>query len=71
LLALRLIEPNVYILDEPTNHVDIAGQERLEAEIIERGATCILASHDRSFVTAIGTRYLRIADGKMSEVNGP
>jgi ATPase subunit of ABC transporter with duplicated ATPase domains len=51
--------------------VDIAGQERLEAEIIERGATCILASHDRSFVAAIGTRYLRIADGKMSEVDGP
>ena len=29
LLALRLTEPNFYLMDEPTNHVDIAGQERL------------------------------------------
>jgi ATPase subunit of ABC transporter with duplicated ATPase domains len=71
LLALRLIEPNFYIMDEPTNHVDIAGQERLEAEIIARGATCILASHDRSFVAAIGTRYLLIEGGRMREVELP
>ena len=71
LLALRLAEPNFYIMDEPTNHVDIAGQERLEAEIIARGATCILASHDRSFVAAIGTRYLLIESGRMTEIDAP
>jgi ATPase subunit of ABC transporter with duplicated ATPase domains len=51
--------------------VDIAGQERLEAEIIARGATCILASHDRSFVAAIGTRYLLIESGRMTEIDAP
>ena len=39
LLALRLAEPNFYLLDEPTNHVDIPGQERLEAELLAHGAT--------------------------------
>ena len=53
LLALRLTEPNFYLMDEPTNHVDIAGQERLEAEILAHEATCVIVSHDRAFVQAI------------------
>jgi ATPase subunit of ABC transporter with duplicated ATPase domains len=71
LLALRLTEPNFYLMDEPTNHVDIAGQERLEAEILAHEATCVLVSHDRVFVHAIGTRFLRIADGRLIETEGP
>jgi ATPase subunit of ABC transporter with duplicated ATPase domains len=71
LLALRLTEPNFYLLDEPTNHVDIPGQEKLESEILEHEATCILVSHDRSFVRNIGTRYLQIVGKRLSEVEGP
>jgi ATPase subunit of ABC transporter with duplicated ATPase domains len=71
LLALRLAEPNFYLMDEPTNHVDIAGQERLEAEIIAHDATCVLVSHDRFFVNAIGTRFLRIEGNRMHEVDAP
>ncbi len=67
LLALRLAEPNFYLLDEPTNHVDIPGQERLEAELLAQGATCVLVSHDRSFVEAVGTRFLRIEGGSAIE----
>ncbi len=58
-------------MDEPTNHVDIAGQEQLEAEILEHGASCILVSHDRSFVRNIGTRFLEIAGNKVREVDSP
>jgi ATPase subunit of ABC transporter with duplicated ATPase domains len=71
LLALRLTEPNFYLMDEPTNHVDIAGQERLEAEILAHEATCVLVSHDRFFVRAIGTRFLRVEDGKVNETDVP
>jgi ATPase subunit of ABC transporter with duplicated ATPase domains len=67
LLALRLTEPNLYLMDEPTNHVDIAGQERLEAEILAQQATCIVASHDRAFTAAIGTRFLTIDNGAVVE----
>lgn len=67
MLALRLTEPNFYLLDEPTNHVDIPGQEKLEAEILAQNATCLLVSHDRSFVNAIGSRFLRIENGKLLE----
>jgi ATPase subunit of ABC transporter with duplicated ATPase domains len=71
LLALRLTEPNFYLMDEPTNHVDIAGQERLEAEILAHEATCIIVSHDRAFVAAIATRFLLIDGGSMTEIDAP
>jgi ATPase subunit of ABC transporter with duplicated ATPase domains len=71
LLVLRLAEPNFYLMDEPTNHVDIAGQERLEAEILAHEATCVLISHDRAFVRAIGTRFLLIEEGRIREVDAP
>ena len=71
LLALRLSAPNFYLLDEPTNHVDITGQERLEAEILEHEATTILVSHDRSLVRNIGTRFFEIVRGKLVEVGSP
>jgi len=71
LLALRLQAPNFYLLDEPTNHVDIAGQERLEAEILAHGATCVLVSHDRSFVRGLGERFFVIERRRLSEVESP
>ncbi len=71
LLALRLTEPNFYLMDEPTNHVDISGQERLEAEILDHGASCILVSHDRSFVRNMGTRFFEISGKRLVEVDSP
>lgn len=71
LLALRFAEPNFYLLDEPTNHVDIAGQDALAEEIKARGAGCILVSHDRTFVRDVGTRFFTIDRGKLIERDGP
>ncbi len=68
LLALRLAEPNFYLMDEPTNHVDIAGQERLEAEILAHEATCIIVSHDRAFVLEIATWLLMIVRDTIAEL---
>ena len=68
LLALRLTEPNFYLMDEPTNHVDIPGQERLESEILAHEATCVIVSHDRAFVQAVGTRFLLIDRGTFREI---
>jgi ATPase subunit of ABC transporter with duplicated ATPase domains len=71
LLALRLTEPNFYLMDEPTNHVDIPGREALESEILAHEATAVLVSHDRSFVRHVGTRYLEISGKRLKEVDGP
>ncbi|CAN7573933.1 ABC-F family ATP-binding cassette domain-containing protein [Mesorhizobium sp. LjNodule214] len=71
MLALRLANPNFYLLDEPTNHLDIDGQQALEAELLAHQASCVLASHDRSFIRAIGNRFWLIERHRLTEVDGP
>ena len=71
MLILRLMRPNFYLLDEPTNHLDIEGQEALEAELLAQGATCVLVSHDRSFVRAVGNRFWLIEGKRLVEVTDP
>ena len=70
-LVLRLTNPNFYLLDEPTNHLDIEGQEALESELVARQATCLLVSHDRSFIRAVGTRFWQIERKRLLEVDSP
>ena len=45
--------PNLLILDEPTNHMDIIGKESLELLLKEYTGTIIFVSHDRFFVNKI------------------
>ncbi|WP_352788262.1 ATP-binding cassette domain-containing protein [Mesorhizobium sp. M0814] len=71
MLALRLANPNFYLLDEPTNHLDIDGQEALEAELLEHQASCLLASHDRSFIRAVGNRFWLIEKRRLTEIDSP
>ena len=71
MLALRLARPNFYLLDEPTNHLDIEGQEALEAELTAGETSCLLVSHDRNFVRAVGNRFWRIERRRMVEVDDP
>ena len=71
MLALRLANPNFYLLDEPTNHLDIDGQEALETELLAHQASCLLASHDRSFIRAIGNRFWLIDKRRLTEVDDP
>jgi ATPase subunit of ABC transporter with duplicated ATPase domains len=71
MLVLRLAEPNFYLLDEPTNHLDIDGQEALEGELMAHQASCLVVSHDRSFVRAIGNRFWQIERRRLIEVESP
>ena len=71
MLILRLSQPNFYLLDEPTNHLDIEGQEMLEDELINHGATCLLVSHDRSFLRNVGNRFWEIQRKRLVEVDDP
>ena len=71
LLSFRLQEPSFYLMDEPTNNLDIAGQEQLETEILAHEATAVLVSHDRSFVENTGTRFLVIEESRLFELGTP
>lgn len=71
MLILRLQRPNFYLLDEPTNHLDIEGQEALEEELITHGASCLLVSHDRSFLRNVGNRFWQIERKRLIELDDP
>lgn len=71
MLVLNLTAPNFHLLDEPTNHLDIEGQEALEGELLAEEASCLLVSHDRSFVRAVGNRFWQIVRKRLVEVDGP
>ncbi|QQR69708.1 MAG: ABC-F family ATP-binding cassette domain-containing protein [Alphaproteobacteria bacterium] len=68
LLVLRLSKPNFYILDEPSNHLDIQGQEDLEEELDDKGHSCLFVSHDRRLVRGAATRFWEIRKKRLIEV---
>lgn len=55
--------PNVLVLDEPTNHMDIVGKETLESMLKDFTGTLIFVSHDRYFVKKVATQLLVFEDG--------
>jgi ATPase subunit of ABC transporter with duplicated ATPase domains len=70
-LKMRLATPNVYLLDEPTSHLDIEGQEDLESQLDEAEVACIFVSHDRYFTRTAATRFLEIRRGRLVDVEEP
>jgi len=71
MLILRLLRPNFFLLDKPTSHLDIEGQEALEDELCAKAAATLLVNHDRSLIRAVGTRFWWIDKGKLTEVDSP
>lgn len=68
-MAFGLNQPNFMILDEPTNHIDLAGKAQLTEQLMEAGATLLITSHDRHFLDKIATRWLWIDQGGVVEVS--
>lgn len=54
--------PNVLILDEPTNHMDMIGKETLEAMLSGFPGTVIFVSHDRYFVKKVATQIMEMSE---------
>ena len=50
--------PNILILDEPTNHMDILGKETLENMLCSYEGTLIVVSHDRYLINKVADRLL-------------
>ena len=66
-IRLSMQQPNLLILDEPTNHIDIDGREQLEAQLLTSQAAVLFTSHDREFVRTIAQRYWIIESGELLE----
>ncbi|MDP3706283.1 MAG: ABC-F family ATP-binding cassette domain-containing protein [Legionellaceae bacterium] len=63
LLAKVILEsPNVLILDEPTNHMDLETIEVLAEALVHYTGTLIFVSHNRYFIEKIATRILYFSE---------
>jgi ATP-binding cassette subfamily F protein 3 len=70
LAKLLLAEPNVMILDEPSNHLDVEAAEWLEEFLLDSSAAMILVSHDRWFLDRVATRTLELFAGTVVDYAG-
>ncbi|EAR07870.1 ABC-F family ATP-binding cassette domain-containing protein [Reinekea blandensis] len=69
LLTFQLDQPNLLIMDEPTNHIDLQGKEELEADLTQSGLTLLFTSHDRRFIERVATRLWWIHQGQLLEIH--
>ncbi len=60
-------KPNLLILDEPTNHMDIIGKEALEKMLNEYEGTVLFVSHDRYFISRIATGILEFSQTEVRQ----
>ena len=68
---LMLTKPNVLLMDEPTNHMDMETIESLQIGVEKYPGTLIFVSHDREFVGGLATRIVELrADGKVVDFKG-
>ncbi len=58
LCKMFMKRPNLLILDEPTNHMDLVGKEALEKMLQNFPGTVLFVSHDRYFIKEIATGVL-------------
>ena len=74
-LALSLAEEaDVWLLDEPTNDLDLAAVEALEAQLLEKldgsGAALLLATHDRRLAANLTSEVWALQDGQVAHFAG-
>ena len=73
LVALtRLVaeRPDVLLLDEPDNHLDVEAKRRLEKLLVNYDGAVIIVSHDRYLLDEIATEIAELEDGKLTIYKG-
>ncbi|MEZ9924151.1 ABC-F family ATPase [Vibrio breoganii] len=67
---IMMHKPNILLMDEPTNHMDMESIESLNLALENYKGTLFFVSHDRVFVDSLATRILEIKDGKINDFRG-
>lgn len=65
LAKILLQKPDLILLDEPTNHMDIESIEWLEDFLLNQAKAVMVISHDRTFVDNITNRTIEVTMGKI------
>jgi ATP-binding cassette subfamily F protein 3 len=70
LAKMLLREPDLIILDEPTNYLDMTAVEWLEGFLIQYPGAVLVVSHDRYFLDQVAERILDLENGQVSAYDG-
>lgn len=70
LTRLLLESPQVLLLDEPDNHLDLHGKVYLERLIQDYPGTVVIISHDRYLLDAVVTHIAELEDGHLTTFAG-
>ncbi|MBM4005301.1 MAG: ABC-F family ATP-binding cassette domain-containing protein [Planctomycetes bacterium] len=70
LARLLLSEPDLMLLDEPSNHLDIEATQWLESYLVESEQTLLVVSHDRYFLDRVTNRTLELHAGTIDSYSG-
>ena len=62
-------KPNLLILDEPTNHMDIVGKQALEQMLADFPGTVLFVSRDRYFIKQVATHILDFTKDEVKQYN--
>lgn len=65
LAKILLKDPDLILLDEPTNHIDIESVVWLENFLINKAKAVMVISHDKAFIDNITTRTVELTMGKI------
>ncbi len=66
LARLLILQPDLLLLDEPDNHLDLAGKAFLERLIREYRGAVVIVSHDRYLLDLVADEIADLEDGKMT-----
>lgn len=70
LARLMMVQPDVLLLDEPDNHLDLPGKTYLEKLIRDYTGTVVLISHDRYLLDAVVTHIADLEDSHLQLFEG-
>jgi ATP-binding cassette subfamily F protein 3 len=65
LAKILLQKPDLILLDEPTNHMDIESIQWLEDFLVNSAKAVVVISHDRTFINNITTRTIEVTMGRI------
>jgi len=65
LVKILLQKPDLILLDEPTNHVDIESVIWLEDFLLNKAKAVVVISHDKAFIDNITNRTIEVTMGKI------